>query len=103
MVECELQIYSDASLSTLITTAKFNFTCRPAMLSADALVSTQELPMLRTLMDQVETLRQEALLVTTQAQEAAAACENLITDKVTTFSVRRYAEVAQEPEEGGES
>lgn len=33
-VECELQIYSDPSLSTLVTTAKFNFACRKAIFPA---------------------------------------------------------------------
>lgn len=96
MVECELQIYSDASLSTLATTAKFNFNCRPAMLSEDALTSTPELPMLRSLMDQVEALRQEAQSAAMKAQEAAAACEDLVMDRVITFTVRRYEEAAPE-------
>ena len=49
MVECELQISSDETLNTLVTTAKFNFNCRPAMLSADAMESTGQLPMLLSL------------------------------------------------------
>lgn len=90
MVECELQIYSDASLATLVTTAKFNFTCRPAMLSEEALNAGPELPMLHALMEQVRSLGQEAQSAATRAQAAAAACEGLVLDNVTTFIVRRY-------------
>ena len=90
MVECELQIYSDASLATLVTTAKFNFKCRPAMLSGEAITSTAELPMLSSLIDQVEALSQEAQSATDRVRAAAEAAENLVLDKVTTFIVRRY-------------
>lgn len=96
MVECELQIYSDASLATLVTTAKFNFNCRPAMLSGEALSAAPELPMLRSLMEQVETLRQEAQSAAARAQEAAEACEELVLDHVTTFTVYRYGEAQTE-------
>lgn len=92
MVECELQIYSDASLSTLVTTAKFNFNCRPAMLSEEALSSAAEMPMLKALMNQVEALRQEAQAAADQARAAAAAAEELVLDKVTTFVVHRYGQ-----------
>lgn len=90
MVECELQIYSDQSLATLVTTAKFNFNCRPAMLSEEVLNATPELPMLRSLMDKVESLREEAQSATMRAEAAAEACEELVLDKVTTFTVYRY-------------
>lgn len=93
MVECELQIYSDtiqATLITLITTAKFNFNCRAAMLSEDALASAPELPMLRRLMDQVSALQLEAEAVITEARQAAAECAELIEGKITTFIVHRY-------------
>lgn len=46
MVECELQIYSDATLSTLITTAKFNFKCRRGIFNEDTAQATNEYPML---------------------------------------------------------
>lgn len=96
MVECELQIYSDESLSTLVTTAKFNFNCRPAMLSEEALASTPELPMLRSLMGQVEALSQAAQTAAGRAEAAAAACEALVEGHVTTFLVHRYGETAPE-------
>ena len=90
MVECELQIYSDASLSTLVTTAKFNFNCRPAMLSEDTLAASSELPMLRTLIDQVEALSAAANAAASRAETAAETCEDIITNTVTTFTVYRY-------------
>ena len=42
MVECELQIYSGAALKTLVTSAKFNFTCRRVILIDETVQSTVE-------------------------------------------------------------
>ena len=50
-VECELQIYSDPSLSTLVTTAKFNFACRKAIFSGETLTSAPQYPQLTSLME----------------------------------------------------
>ena len=52
-VECELQIYSDPSLSTLVTTAKFNFACRKAIFSGETLTSAPQYPQLTSLMERV--------------------------------------------------
>ena len=46
MVECELQIYSGAALKTLVTSAKFNFTCRRGILNDETVQSTGEYPLL---------------------------------------------------------
>lgn len=94
MVECELQIYSDETLNTLVTTAKFNFNCRPAMLSADAMESTGQLPMLRALMEQVEALETAATAAAQRAEDAAQACESLVEGHVTTFTILRYEDSA---------
>ena len=52
MVECELQIYSDASLSTLVTTARFNFSCRKAIVNEDTVQASPEYPLLPSPMAQ---------------------------------------------------
>ena len=52
MVECELQIYSGAALKTLVTSAKFNFTCRRGILNDETVQSTGEYPLLVGLMAQ---------------------------------------------------
>lgn len=54
IVECELQIYSDAALSTLITTARFNFTCRKAIVNEDTVQASPEYPLLRSLTDELK-------------------------------------------------
>ena len=42
VVECELQVYSDASLSTLVTTARFNFICREAIVNSSTVQALQQ-------------------------------------------------------------
>ncbi len=54
MVECELQIYSDSTLSTLVTTARFNFSCRKAIMNEDTVQASPEYPLLRTLTDELK-------------------------------------------------
>ena len=56
MIECELQIYSDAGMSTLTTTAKFNFKARRGILNNDTVQSTNEYPTLTQLIKQVEDM-----------------------------------------------
>lgn len=96
MVECELQIYSDAELSTLVTTAKFNFSCRKALMGEDALPSLPQYPLLTELMQKVQ--QQEALCASAaaEARESAAACNAAIEGKLTTFEIIRYAAEAEE-------
>ena len=56
MVECELQVYSQAGEggeSTLITSAKFNFKCRRGIFNEDTLPSTPEYSVLGGLIKQV--------------------------------------------------
>lgn len=53
-VECELQIYSGESYAVLITTARYNFTCRRAAMNEDVLMSTNEYPLLVDLIATVE-------------------------------------------------
>ena len=52
MVECELQVYSGSTLTTLVTSAKFNFTCRRGILNDETVCSTNEYPLLAELMAQ---------------------------------------------------
>lgn len=56
MIECELQIYSDAGMSTLTTTAKFNFKARRGILNDDTVQGTNEYPVLVQLIKQVEDM-----------------------------------------------
>ena len=57
VVECELQVYSDASLSTLVTTARFNFICREAIVNSSTVQASAEYPLLKTLKDDLTSLK----------------------------------------------
>lgn len=74
LVECELQIYSDDSLSTLVTTAKYNFYCDRAIFNADTIQATNEYPLLVGLIDEVNEIT-AAEDVRVEAEEARASAE----------------------------
>ena len=73
MVECELQIYSDDTLSTLVTTARFNFSCRKAIIDEDTVQAAPEYPLLRTLTESLQNSADDLaeLMANTQIAEAA--------------------------------
>ncbi len=58
MVECELQVYSGAERKTLVTSAKFNFKCRRAILNDETVQATNEYPMLVALIGQCGALQE---------------------------------------------
>ncbi len=60
LVECELQIYSGEDFTTLVTSAKFNFKCRRAIFNEDTALSTEEYPLLVSLIQEVEILQENA-------------------------------------------
>ena len=57
VVECELQVYSDASLSTLVTTARFNFICREAIVNSSTVQASAEYPLLKAMQDGLTSLK----------------------------------------------
>ena len=57
VVECELQVYSDASLSTLVTTARFNFICREAIVNSSTVQASAEYPLLKAMQDDLTSLK----------------------------------------------
>jgi len=75
MVECELQIYSDSSLSTLVTTARFNFSCRKAIINPDTVQASPEYPLLRSLTDELKSSADglSQLMETAERAEASRA------------------------------
>lgn len=73
MVECELQIYSDASLSTLVTTARFNFSCRKAIVNEDTVQASPEYPLLRSLADELKSSTDGLTELMEEAKTAEAA------------------------------
>ena len=79
MVECELQIYSDVALSTLVTTARFNFCCRKAIMNEDTVQASPEYPLLRSLTDELKNSADglaQLMAETEQAEAARALAEN---------------------------
>ena len=73
MVECELQVYSGSTLTTLVTSAKFNFTCRRGILNDETVCSTNEYPLLAELMAQAAEAVETAETAAAAAYAAAAA------------------------------
>ena len=64
---CEIQVYSGATYSTLITSAMFSFDARKPILNDETIASTSEYPILVSLIDQVEAL-------TTREQAGSPRC-----------------------------
>lgn len=76
VVECEIQVYSGENNTTLITSAKFNFSCRKGILNDDTIESTNEYPLLVSLIDTVDQLgaditAAEAARVVAESERAA--------------------------------
>lgn len=79
MVECELQLYSYNSASrsgtqreeVLVTSAKFNFSCRRAILNGESIQTTPQFPILTQTLEAIE----EAESQRTEAEAARAAAE----------------------------
>ncbi|MBQ3108296.1 MAG: BppU family phage baseplate upper protein [Clostridia bacterium] len=59
LVECEIQVLSDEMFTTLVTSAKFNFSCRRSIMNADTVKATDEYPILVDLIDRVGTAEAE--------------------------------------------
>jgi len=77
MVECELQVYSGAALSTLVTSAKFNFRCRRGILNEDTIAAVPEYPLLSSLLSQV-TGNVSELAAANEAVRAVLGATNLL-------------------------
>lgn len=92
MVECELQIYSDSDLSTLVTTAKFNFACRRAIMGEDTLAAAPQFPVLSGLIERVETLEASAAEAADSASSAAALCRDALEGNISTWQIIYYSE-----------
>ena len=75
MVECELQVYSGQTFSTLVTSAKFNFRCRRGILNEDTVAALPEYPLLTSLIVGVNRLSVETLAMQAALAEALAAVE----------------------------
>ena len=79
VVECELQVYSDASLSTLVTTARFNFICREAIVNSSTVQASAEYPLLKAMQDGLTSLKaslDELMESTKAAEEGRQTAEN---------------------------
>jgi hypothetical protein len=67
LVECEIQVLSGED--TLVTSAKFNFTCRRAIMNNETIAATDEYPILVDLIERTESV--EADLITIDTNEGA--------------------------------
>ena len=79
VVECELQVYSDSSLSTLVTTARFNFICREAIVNSSTVQAAAEYPLLKAMQDGLTSLKaslDELMESAEAAEEGRQTAEN---------------------------
>jgi len=90
VVECELQIYSDADLSTLVTTARFTFNCRRAIMDAGTVAATAEYPVLGGLVHSMEEVKQRMEAAIARCEAAATTCEGVADGSVSTWQMIRY-------------
>lgn len=88
MVESEIQVYSGSDLTTLVTSAQFNFKCRRGILNGDTLAATREYPLLTALIKETQAMqaRLEAML---SQNEAIAAAEK---ERASAEAIRKQAE-----------
>ena len=94
-VECELQIYSDESKTTLVTTAKFNFECQRAIFNEDTAMATNEYPLLVSLISVCNGIvAAEELRVTAEASRVSAEGERAAAEaaRVSAEQARASAE-----------
>ncbi len=73
MVECELQVFSGEEQETLVTSAKFNFTCRRGIGNADTVQSTPEWPLLVDTLKRVEDVEEALPVLVGEVAELNAA------------------------------
>lgn len=92
MVECELQIYSDSDLSTLVTTAKFNFACRKPIMGEETIAAAPAFPVLTGLIGRVETLEASAAEAADNANSAAALCRDALDGSISTWRIIHYTQ-----------
>lgn len=92
MVECELQIYSDEDLSMLVTTAKFNFACRRAIMGEDTIISAPQFPMLASLIERVTELEASVSEAADNANSAASLCHDALDGNISTWRIIHYTE-----------
>ena len=78
MVECELQLYStsgEVENDVLITTAKFNFGCRRAILNGESIEHTTQFPLLTGLMQDIAEAEPSRAAAEAAREEAEASRE----------------------------
>lgn len=103
MVECELQIYSGgtrAGISEpiyfyLVTSAKFNFTCRRSIINSETLPAVSQFPLLMNLISDVtaaEAVRDDAESARVEAEAERVAAE---TNRRSMETARRSFEAAR--------
>lgn len=95
MVECELQIYSGANESTLVTSAKFNFKCRRGILNQDTIQSAGELPILIRLVDEVERLSEGITMAEGIREAAEGLRKSGEIERINNEAVRQSNEAAR--------
>lgn len=75
LVECEIQVLSGEAFATLVTSAKFNFSCRRSIMNRDTVQAIDEYPILTELIGRV-TETENSLSDIAEREDARASAEN---------------------------
>ncbi len=88
IVMCELQIYSGKDFDTLVTTARFSFTCNRSIVNDDTIKQVPQYPILLELISNVQTLTNGAQSDWTQTESAEL---DYIKNKPAAFAPTAHA------------
>ncbi len=86
---CELQIYSGSEYGTIVTSAKFNFECRSAIMNDETIQATVEYPVLAKLIQDCGTLKND---VQPDWSETDDTKHSYVRNKPTSFAPLAHAE-----------
>lgn len=111
MVESEIQVYSGSGLTTLITSAQFNFKCRRGILNNDTLAATREYPLLTALIKETGDMQTKLAAMLSQNETAVAEEKRRVRaedireqaedQRDSSETMRKRAETARSSAEGG--
>ena len=88
---CELQVYSGEERDVLVTSAAFNFYCRNGILDDDTIRSTDEYPLLTSLIAQVRAIEDGVLTPADLDAALSATSENPVQNKAVKAALDEKA------------
>lgn len=91
---CELQIYSGEQMDVLVTSAAFNFYCRNGIIDDETILSTDEYPLLTSLIAQVQAIEDGVFTPADMDDALSGVSENPVMNRVVKRALDGKAAVA---------